>query len=333
MAASRFPILFVTSSRIGDAVLSSGLVKRLLDEVPDARFTIVAGPLAAPLFAETPALDALVSLAKRRLRLHWLDLWRRARPRRWGLIVDLRGSALSRFLRRRKRAIHHPGPTPIHKVVEAARLLGLEDDPPAPFLFTSDETEARAAALTAGPAPILAVAPGANWIGKAWPAERFAQVSRALLGDAGPLAGGRLMLVGGPADQGVAQAVKAGMPIARVIDLTGRVDLLTAFACLKRARLFIGNNSGAMHLAAAAGAPTLGLFGPSDERLYRPWDVSGAGRTATVRGGRSFESCKALDPRLDQAICHMLDLPASAVLAAAEALIARTTTSDEETAP
>lgn len=324
MAASRFPILFITSSRIGDAVLSSGLVKRLMDEVPSARFTIVAGPLAAPLFAETPGLDALVSLEKRPLGLHWLDLWSRARRRRWGLIVDLRGSGLSRFLRRRKRAVHHPSAGSAHKVVESARLLALEDDPPAPFLFTTAKTEARAAALTPDPAPILAVAPAANWIGKAWPAERFAQVSRALLGADGVLAGGRLMLVGGPADQGVAQAVKTGMPSARVIDLTGRVDPLTAFACLKRARLFIGNDSGAMHLAAAAGAPTLGLFGPSDERRYAPWDASGAARTGVVRGPRSFEAIKAADPRLDQAICHMLDLAPARVLAAAESLIAKT---------
>src|SRR3546814_2262927 len=49
---SSFPILFITATRIGDAVLSSGLIARLADEIPNARFTIVAGPAAAPLFAE-----------------------------------------------------------------------------------------------------------------------------------------------------------------------------------------------------------------------------------------------------------------------------------------
>ena len=49
MAAPKgFPILFIASSRIGDAVLASGLIKRLHDEIPNARFTIAAGPLAAP---------------------------------------------------------------------------------------------------------------------------------------------------------------------------------------------------------------------------------------------------------------------------------------------
>ena len=62
MAHGSFPILFITATRIGDAVLSSGLIKRLLDEVPNARFTIVAGKAAAPLFAEVPHLDRLIVL-------------------------------------------------------------------------------------------------------------------------------------------------------------------------------------------------------------------------------------------------------------------------------
>ena len=62
-----FPILFITATRIGDAVLSSGLIKRLADEIPEARLTIVAGPLAAPLFANVPRLDR-GTLAEMRLR-------------------------------------------------------------------------------------------------------------------------------------------------------------------------------------------------------------------------------------------------------------------------
>ncbi|MDP9103170.1 MAG: glycosyltransferase family 9 protein, partial [Pseudomonadota bacterium] len=54
MSRGAFPILFVTSSRIGDAALSSGLIKRLSDEIPNARFTVVAGPVAAPLFEQIP---------------------------------------------------------------------------------------------------------------------------------------------------------------------------------------------------------------------------------------------------------------------------------------
>ena len=109
MTAKRFPILFITASRIGDAVLSSGLIKALVDQIPNARFTIVAGPLAAPLFAGTPRLDRVIVMEKRSLGGHWYSLWRRVRGRRWGLIVDLRGSPISGLLMRRRRAVYKAG--------------------------------------------------------------------------------------------------------------------------------------------------------------------------------------------------------------------------------
>jgi ADP-heptose:LPS heptosyltransferase len=319
MAAPKgFPILFIASSRIGDAVLASGLIKRLHDDHPDARFTIVAGPLSAPLFADTPGLERLIVMQKAKGGGHWLKLWSLVRGRNWGLIVDRRGSGIGRFLRARRRAIHRAqNGEPAHKVVEAARLLKLADDPPAPFLFTSERTEARAQALLQhGQGPILALGPAANWVGKTWPAERFAMTAVQLMAKGQPFEKGRVLILGGPGDQRAAEPLRRSLPRERWIDLTGESDLLTAYACLKRARLFIGNDSGLMHLAAAAGAPTLGLFGPSDDRLYAPWGRHGR----ALRGPRSFAHLKALDPALDQPVCHMLDLKVEQVVAEARAL-------------
>jgi ADP-heptose:LPS heptosyltransferase len=67
--------------------------------------------------------------------------------------------------------------------------------------------------------------------------------------------------------------------------MTGGEDLLDVAACFARARLFVGNDSGLMHLAAAVGAPTLGLFGPSRETRYGPWGP----RSRAVRTPESFE--------------------------------------------
>jgi ADP-heptose:LPS heptosyltransferase len=326
MPSTGFPILFITASRIGDAVLSSGLIRRLIEEIPNARFTIVAGPVAAPLFRDTPGLDELIALEKEKRGLHWLKLWRKVRGQRWGLIVDMRGSPLGRLLKAKKRAIRKPlipGAAPMHKVVEAARLLKLEDNPPSPMLFTSRETEAEAEALLGrDKTPILAIAPAANWVGKAWPAERFAVAAAELMADGGPLQNARLMLLGGPDDRWASETVRRVITRDRLIDLVGRVDLLTAYACLKRARLFIGNDSGLMHMAAAAGAPTLGLFGPSDDRLYGPW-----GRQArALRGPRDFDSFKLIDPDLNHAVCHMQDLPVEWVVRSARLLLAESET-------
>jgi len=314
-----FPILFITATRIGDAVLSSGLIKRLIDEIPNARFTVVAGPAAAPLFAHVPNLDQVIVFEKSKSGSHWFELWRKVRHTRWGLIVDLRGSGISRFLSTRRRAIHHKAGQPIHKVLEAARTLKIEDDPAPPHIFTSAAVETYADELTRGTGPILAMAPAANWIGKTWPLERFSQVAMTLLHGYGPMAGGRLMVLGGPEDEALARSLKdsAGR---RFINLAGKVDPLTAFACLKRARLFIGNDSGALHLAAAAGVPTIGLFGPSNERLYAPWGE----QTRVVRGPRSFEQILAVDPGFSQSLCHMMDLPVKTVVQAANDLIKAT---------
>ncbi len=324
MAPPRFPILFITASRVGDAVLSSGLIRRLADEMPQARFTIVASPLTAPLFRDTPNLDRVIALEKTRMAGHWLKLWRQVRGRRWGLVVDMRGSAITKFLNARRRATYRSPPVavePVHKVLEAARVLKLEDEAPAPYLFTSPQTEAGADALLAqGSGPLLAIAPAANWAGKTWPAERFAVVAAELLAADGPLANGRLLLLGGPADRFAAEAVRRVIPRARLVDTVGRVDLLTAYALLKRARLFIGNDSGLMHLAAAAGAPTLGLFGPSDERLYAPWGP----KARVLRGPRDFKTFKAMDPELNQVVCHMFDLPTPWVVVAARRLLEET---------
>lgn len=325
MPDPRFPILFITSSRIGDAVLSSGLVKRLKDEIPHARFTVAGGPLTTPLFRDVPGLERLIDMPKRQGGFHWLALWRQVRGRRWGLVVDMRGSGLARTLRARRRAVRRPAPAalgPIHKVVEAARVLRIEDDPASPFFYTSPETEARAEELTRGTGPILALAPAANWVGKTWPAERFAVLAADLLGARGPLAGGRLMILGGPEDRWTCEVLRRSIPRERMIDLVGKVDLLTAYACLKRARLFIGNDSGLMHLSAAAGAPTLGLFGPSDDRLYAPWGP----RARALRGPRDFETFLKIDPTLSNAVCHMLDLPVEWVAREARSLLAETET-------
>ena len=322
---SSFPILVVAPPTVSEAVLFSGLVKRLAEEVPHARFTVLGDPAAAAVYRDLPGLDKIIALEAAPFGLHWLKLWPRLRRRRWGLVLDMTGTRLTRSLRARRKAIRKPlSPAlePMHKVIEAAQILRIEDDPPAPFLFTSAETEAAAEALLrpatgAKEGPILAIAPAAGWVGKTWPAERFAVVAAELLSPRGPLSGGRLMVVGRQEDRWAAEAVRRAIARDRLIDLAGRADAVTTYACLKRARLFIGGDSELLHLAAASGAPTLGLFGPSDERIWGPWGPL----AEALRGPRDLEAIKASDPGLNQAVCHMQDLPVVWVVNAARRLL------------
>ncbi|HMO43925.1 MAG TPA: glycosyltransferase family 9 protein, partial [Phenylobacterium sp.] len=110
--------------------------------------------------------------------------------------------------------------------------------------------------------PVLALAPAANWVGKTWPADRFAALARDLLD--GPLAGAQLLLLGGREDAATVDQVAAALPGVDLFPVVGEPDLLDIYALLRGVRLFVGNDSGMMHLAAAAGCPTVALFGPTD---------------------------------------------------------------------
>jgi heptosyltransferase III len=278
-------ILFVTATRIGDAVLSTGLLAYLVNRHRDARLTIAAGPVAAPLFEAVPGLERLIVVEKRRWALHWPRLYAAVGARRWDLVVDLRGSALAWVLRSRERRVMAKGDGREHRVRQLGRLLGL-DPPPGPRLWTAPHHERAAAELIPAGAPVLAVGPAANWRGKQWRGERFAELARRLTGADGPLSSARVAVLAAGHERGQALPLIEAIPANRLIDLVGRVDLLTAAAALRRCALFIGNDTGLMHVAAATGVPTLGLFGPSPIEKYAPWGA----RTAVARTADPPES-------------------------------------------
>lgn len=320
MPARPFPVLFVAPTGVSEAVLASGLLKKLHDEAPDPRFTIVATKKVAPLFADMPRVERLIVTDRKGSARRWFGLLGPLRARRWALVVDLPNGVITGRLRPKGRALRRVVDEPAHKLIEAARLMRLEDEAPAPYLFVAEATEARAAALTEGVGPILALAPAADWMGKAWPPERYAEVARRLLAPGGALAGGRLMILGEKADLHEVETVRTAAPKDLTIDLVGKTDLLTAYAALKRVRLFIGNDNGFSQLAAAAGAPTLALFGPSDDRIWRPWGEN----VRVVRGARTLEEIRRVDVSLSAQVRHMIDLSAESVMAAAEALLEET---------
>jgi heptosyltransferase III len=271
-------ILFVTATRIGDAVLSTGLLSYLIDRHPTAALTIAAGPVAAPLFEAVPRLERLVVVEKRRWSAHWLPFYAAVATRRWDLVVDLRGSALAWLLRAGERRVMAKGDAREHRVHQLGRLFDL-DPPPSPRLWITPRHERTAVALIPPGAPVLAIGPAANWRGKQWRAERFAELAQRLTGAEGPLAEAHVAVLAARHEQRQAEPLLAAIPPHRRIDLVGKLDLLTAAAVLRCCAFFIGNDTGLMHMAAAAGTPTLGLFGPSPSSQYAPWGQ----HTALVR--------------------------------------------------
>ena len=324
-------VLFITHTRIGDAVLSTGLLDLLRRQYPRLRVTVACGPACTGLFEDMPDVERVIAMPKRPWGGHWFRLWRQVAATRWSLIVDLRASLISWCLLARRRRSHWVPPSGGHKLQQMGMLFR-QIEPPAPRLFPAPRhrAAAEAAMKVAGsvPAPVLALAPTANWGGKVWPAERFVAAAERLCASGALLDGiGGIAVFGGPGEESMAGPVVEGLRQKgfTVLDLCGRLDLLSAHAALQRCAFFIGNDSALMHMAAAAGIPTLGLFGPSREEQYRPWGPHGA----AVRTALSYDEILR-QPGYDyrRADSHMESLSVEAVVAAAERLAADLVDSD-----
>lgn len=260
-------ILFISANRIGDAILSTGLLRHVTETYPGAVITVACGPLCVDLFAAVPGLRRIIPLEKQPYNRHWLSLWRACAATRWDIVIDLRNSLVSRLLWRRKLYTHGESVPETHKVVQNAAIMQLSP-PPDPKIWVTDVMQAEARQLL-GAAPVIALGPAANWYPKQWPAAHFAAFITQLL--AMPAyAEHRILVLAAAHEREQIAPVLDAIPAQRRVVLIGS-SLALAAACLERAELYVGNDSGLMHLAAAVGTPTLGLFGPGFEKTYGPW--------------------------------------------------------------
>lgn len=270
-------VLFVTSNRIGDCVISSGIIREISRQIPGAEITVACGRPPAPFFRSAPGVERVIVLDKKKAAGHWFDLWRQVVGSHWAMVIDIRGSALAYVLNADRRVVYNRShETGLAKVDMVTRLMGAPA-PLEPELFIDDQARAEAAAVidpalatapNSAEAPIIALAPIAHQPGKSWPADRWGELVEMLKAEP-RFAGWRFMPVGGPGDRPPATpALQAAGPLA--IDFVGKGDILASAAAIDRATLFVGNDSGLMHVAAAAGKPTLGLFGPTEWWLYGP---------------------------------------------------------------
>jgi ADP-heptose:LPS heptosyltransferase len=106
-----------------------------------------------------------------------------------------------------------------------------------------------------------------------------------LTGPSGPLPLARVAVLATTSEAEQAQPLIDSIAPARLLNLIGKTDLPVAAAVLRRCKFFIGNDSGLMHMSAAVGTPTLGLFGPSHISQYAPWGEL----TASVRTLKSYD--------------------------------------------
>lgn len=262
------PVLFVAPTRIGDAVLSTSLLAHISATQPEAQVTIVTSPLSAPLFEGYPQLSRIIRLTKRTYNRHWVSAWRQTIGTRWAEIWDVRNSILSYTLKAGEKHCFTKAPVDEPKIKQYERVLGT-GPLPYPTLWPRAEDTAAARALLPDGERFLVFAPIANWPPKEWPLANYIELAKTLL--TGPCAGFRPVIICAEHEREKAQPMLAALAQHRPLDLTSGAHLLTIFAVMQRAQGFIGNDSGLMHIAAAAGIPTLGLFGPTPSTVYQPW--------------------------------------------------------------
>jgi len=193
-----------------------------------------------------------------------LAAWRAEVPERIGTPLHSRSMLLTRAVEP-QGAAEHLGEAYL-RLAEAAAGVHLET-PPADAPVTLPEavlSRARALIEDAGlgeDEAFVAMAPGAAYgPAKQWGGANFAAVARLVAKDSGAAT----VVVGTKADSGAAAEIARGAEGARVVDLTGRTDLLELAGVISLGKGFVGNDSGAAHLASALGIPTVAVYLSTD---------------------------------------------------------------------
>jgi ADP-heptose:LPS heptosyltransferase len=171
------------------------------------------------------------------------------------------------------------------------------------------QAAALLARLPAGTGPIVAIHPSAGVPVKLWDEERLAAVADWLAAEYGA----RIVLTGGPGDAPLTAAV-TGQMTAPALDLTGQTDIAALVALYRHCALVLGPDSGALHLAVAAGTPTIHLFGPADPWRFGPW--GSPTRHLVVKANMHCSRCGDLSPSRPRGAACMLAIAVEDVVAA-----------------
>ena len=349
---SGLSILVLRLGAMGDIVRTLPAVRLVKRGLPGARICWAAWDPWTVLLADHPEIDTVVGLPRSELRRlartpwTWPALFAASRrivsrlsEQRPGLVLDFHGDLRTGVLGRLSGApvrIGHDGHqqkegnrflttlrvpagerrrSRIERNLDLVRALGLADAPlpdAGIHIDAADVDAARAIAqsITAGDGRYAVLNPGASTSQayKRPPASLFAAAARALVES-----GVSPIVVSGPGEDADADSVlDAAKGLARRAPAT---SLKTLAALLSDARVFVGGDSGPLHLACGVGCPVVGLYGPTDPVVNSPWKVP---FIALTRPGSSYTGVKARD----RAVESFDGLTPSAVAEAVRAILA-----------
>lgn len=269
-------ILFLTHTNIGDAVLSTIVLNRLLNDYPDATVDVACGAKAMDLFKGLPNLGELVPVVKKKRHGHYIDLWKRFRKHKYEIVVDLRGSALPLFLKKKSTIRFSSKNKSVHKAQQLADLYPSELPVQQKVWLDPELAESvkQQASAQGKSSVIIGLGATSNWHAKTWPQRKFAILVNQILNTPG-FENASFAVFGAPHERRYVQDLLDYIPEGHLIDLIGETTVGESGAWMAQLDIFIGNDSGLTHLAAASGVPTITLFGPTSDTLYAPLNDKG----------------------------------------------------------
>ena len=270
-------VLVVRLSSLGDVVLTTPLLRAIRSRHPTAHTSVVVQARYADILAGNPAVNAIIPVAPREPAG---EIARRLAPGAFDARLDLQDSFRSRRLRRklggawgvadRRRAArllliwfgrdtygaYMPVP---ERYFTAARSLDVRPDGAPAEVFPTADDEAQAERLA--PRDCVALAPGARWESKRWPAGHWKALAERLT------ARGLSVIAVGAAEE------REWLSGPGILEAYG-LPLLATAAVLRRARVVVANDSGMLHLATAVRRPVIALVGPTVRAFgYFPYGV------------------------------------------------------------
>lgn len=282
--------LMIMPSRLGDAVLATPVLRQLNKYA----VTLVVDPLVQDLFDASPMVTQRISLPKEKHSLHWLKLRLKLKGIPFKRVIDLRGSWLSYTWPFAERSIW--GSQYKHKRHKVEQVCACAEMPlEETFVWTNSSDFSFK--------PDLILAPAANWVGKQWPAEKFRELAERFL-ETYPHA--HVAYICAPHEAQLVEHIWKDLPRSHPI-CDGNLSLGQIASLFRQAKVFVGNDSGLMHLAVATQLPTIALFGPTNDIEYGPFE-----KTSTLHcvvRGKPYEAIKSLPHFSPSAhACFMNDL-------------------------
>jgi len=309
-------ILLIRLSSLGDIVLTTPAIRAVRAHFPDAYIAMLVAKQSAEILRENPHLDEIITfdrLAKDKDTGEMLRMSRLLRERKFTIAIDFQrkfrtemlmyfSGAAERIGKGRFCTVRVPEQGSKHATTHYFDLLhaaGIpaEDQRLELFLAESEQLDVAqrfdAAGVNDGQLKV-GFFPGAGWKLREWMPERFAAIGDRLVENFNA----NVLIFGGPKEAELVQTV-ANLMNARAIPFAGNLQVRELAACLEKCDLFLTNDTGPMHIAAAVGTPTVSLFGPGNHIRFQPLGAL----HQTIRHAVPCSPCKQFTDKCKDNIC------------------------------